>query len=140
MTAPLSPATAVKQYVVDVAERAGWTFAQAFAAVAVAAGPFDVLRFHWSTALDVALSAAVLSIIKSLGAGTLGSLGTASVTKAVVPASMVDATCYGRHADAVPKTAAEVQDQADEAWIAQLRQMREESAPSNQGSDMTRSN
>lgn len=70
-----------KRYLIDLLERAGTVFATTLAGVAVAAQPFNVLTFHWDTALTTAGSAAVLAVLVGLGAGRSGDPGNAGFTK-----------------------------------------------------------
>lgn len=78
-----------RQFLIDAAERAAKTFAQAVLAY-FSAGAFDVLSADWGEALTVAASATVLSVLTSVASLKLGISGTASATDAVEPA--------GRHA------------------------------------------
>lgn len=99
----LLPPTAlnvVRDFVIDMGERAGSTFCQTLASFAVGAGMLDVLHFDWRTALSVSAGAAILSVLKSVGAGAVAKTGTASLTPAVVPRAAVSAAVlgYGDHA------------------------------------------
>lgn len=59
-------------FIKDLAERVASAFAGSLAALALAAQPFDVLTFDWSTALTVSGSAAVLTLLKGLAARFTG--------------------------------------------------------------------
>ncbi|HET6915318.1 MAG TPA: holin [Acidimicrobiales bacterium] len=106
MTDP-TPLPSVKDYVIDVAERAVRTFFQTLAAY-FGAGALDLLHADWTHALDLSAGAAVLSIVTSMAAAPFGEGGTASLTRAVVPRSLVGklraqvAAIYGRHAAQPP--------------------------------------
>lgn len=69
----------------DAVERAVRTFAQAEAAVLVAAGT-GLLDTNWLAGLSTAGMAGVLSILFSVGGETVRPTGTASLTTAVAPA------------------------------------------------------
>ena len=79
-----------KQFWQDAIERATKTFAQTLAAV-LGAGAVDVLAVDWKAALAVSGGAALVSVLTSLGSEPFGGGGTASLTKAVEPASTGDA-------------------------------------------------
>lgn len=68
----------------DAGERALTTAAQAFIAVWFAGGVLNVASLDFGEIGLAALSAAVLSLAKSLGAAQIGVKGTASLTTAVV--------------------------------------------------------
>ena len=78
-----------RTFLIDAAERAVKTFAQAVLAY-FSAGAFDVLSADWGEALTVGGSATVLSALTSLASLKLGHSGTASATDVVEPS--------GRHA------------------------------------------
>lgn len=61
----------------DAAERAAFTFAQAFLAV-VGGDQLNVWDFGWKTAIGVGAGSAVISFLKSIAARNFGTPGTAS--------------------------------------------------------------
>lgn len=72
-----------KTYAVDLAERVVWTFLAAAAAVAVAAGPGDMLHASfWQTA-GTAGVAAVVALVKGLAARYIGNRNSASAARGV---------------------------------------------------------
>lgn len=79
-----------RDFLLDAAERAVKTFAQALLAVLTVQGVSDLLSVDWGRALSVAALATVISALTSLVSLKLGNSGTASATEAVEPA--------GRHA------------------------------------------
>lgn len=83
--APKEPIVS-RDFILDTAERAIKTFAQALIAY-FGAGALDVLSADWGEALSVGAGAAVLSLLTSLGSLKLGASGTASATGAVVTTS-----------------------------------------------------
>jgi hypothetical protein len=86
-----------RDFVLDTAERAIKTFAQALIGY-FTAGALDVLTADWGEALAVAGTAVLLSLLTSLLSLKLGNSGTASATDAVVTSSYADAVAHGRHA------------------------------------------
>lgn len=76
----------MKQFAIDLAERAVKTFAQALVAVLTVQGISGVLDVDWGRALSVAALAALVSVLSSLASLKLGNSGTASATTAVEPA------------------------------------------------------
>lgn len=76
----------LREYVVDIGERAGKTFVQTLAGVYVAANVTSVAHFAWLPAVDFAAAAAVLSVLTSLGSPLTGST-TASLLRSLVPLS-----------------------------------------------------
>lgn len=62
----------------DVAERAVKTFAQTLALLLAADGA-NLLTVDWPTSLGVAGTAAVLSVLTSVGSARFGTAGTASL-------------------------------------------------------------
>ena len=76
-----------RSFWLDVAERAVKTFAQALVPVLAADG-VDLLHVDWPSALGLAGTAAVLSVLTSIASAGIGDPGTAS---------LVD-TAPGRHA------------------------------------------
>jgi hypothetical protein len=75
-----------KQFWMDLAERAGKTFAQALVAVLTVQGVSGVLDVDWPRALSVAALAAIVSSLTSVASYKVGNSGTASLTDAVEPA------------------------------------------------------
>jgi hypothetical protein len=95
----------VKTWLIDACERAVRTFAGALLAY-FGAGTFSLLHANWAGALDVAGGAALASLLMSAVAlYPVGAPGTASFTKAVVPAGTPQpaSELYGRHADNTPE-------------------------------------
>lgn len=62
----------------DLAERVVWTFLAASAAVAIAAGPADVLHANFWQTVGTAGVAAVVSLVKGLAARLVGVKNSAS--------------------------------------------------------------
>jgi hypothetical protein len=62
----------------DLAERVVWTFLAASAAVAIAAGPADVLHAGFWQTVGTAGVAAVVSLVKGLAARVVGVKNSAS--------------------------------------------------------------
>lgn len=67
------------------AERAAKTFLQALAALALGDGVFDLFSFDWRAALTMSASAAVLSVLSSLGSTAVGNPGPSLASETVVP-------------------------------------------------------
>jgi hypothetical protein len=65
-------------YARDLAERVVWTFLAASAAVAIAAGPADVLHANFWQTVGTAGVAAVVSLVKGLAARLVGVKNSAS--------------------------------------------------------------
>ena len=65
-------------WVRDAGERAVSTFAQAFLAV-VGGDTLNVWDFGWKTAFGIGLGSALLSVLKSVAAKSVGTPGTASL-------------------------------------------------------------
>lgn len=62
----------------DTAERAVKTFAQSLAAV-LAAGATGVLDVDWMNALSVSLLATLVSVLTSIGSGTVGDQSASAI-------------------------------------------------------------
>lgn len=74
-----------KKKAFDIAERAGWTFVQAFAATLLASGWFNIEQITDVSLLQnagIAGIAAVISLVKSLVGTKLGNTDTASTLPA----------------------------------------------------------
>lgn len=69
----------------DAIERALTTLVQTVIAVALTGGVFDLATLDWGAIGAAGISAAVLSIAKSIAAANVGVKGTASLTKATLP-------------------------------------------------------
>lgn len=76
-----------KQFLIDSAERAISTFLQTLLAI-VGVDALALFSMDWKAALAAAGSAAILSIVKSLAGNKVGNEGTASLTKATLPAPL----------------------------------------------------
>ncbi len=72
------------QFWQDLAERAGKTAVQGLLSALTVQGLASFLDVDWGTALAVAGTAALISVLTSLMSFTFGNTGTASVTNAVV--------------------------------------------------------
>jgi len=70
-------------YAQDLAERVIWTFLAAVAAVALAAGPADMLHASFWQAAGTAGVAAVVTLVKGLAARYVGNRNSASTAKGV---------------------------------------------------------
>ena len=73
-----------KQFWIDLAERAGRTFAQVLAAAVLilpqpVPGAFDIRSLDWETSLSLAAGAALLSVLMSLGGTKRGDPESASL-------------------------------------------------------------
>lgn len=75
------------QFWLDLIERAGKTFVQGILAVLTVQGVSSVLQVDWASALAVAGTAALVSVLTSLLSFRFGVSGTASATAAVEPAA-----------------------------------------------------
>lgn len=78
--------TAVKTartYAVDLLERVIWTFLGAAAAVALAAGPADMLSVSFWQGAGTAGLAAVVTLLKGLAARAIGQRNSASTAPSV---------------------------------------------------------
>jgi hypothetical protein len=80
----------------DAGERAVRTACQTLLAY-FGAGALSLFHTDWVHALDLAGGAAVLSLLTSMVALPFGAGGTASFTKAVVPAALLAFSRYGKH-------------------------------------------
>lgn len=76
-----------KQFLIDSAERALATFLQTLLAI-VGVDALALFSLDWKAALATAGSAAILSVVKSLAGNKVGNEGTASLTKATLPAPL----------------------------------------------------
>lgn len=74
-----------KQFLIDTAERALATFLQTLLAL-VGTDALNILTLDWRAALAAAVSATVLSVVKSFAGEKVGNAGTASWSKATLPA------------------------------------------------------
>lgn len=72
-----------RTYVVDLIERIIWTFLGAAGAVALAAGPADMLTVSFWQGVGTAGLAAVVSLVKGLFARLRGATNSASLAKGV---------------------------------------------------------
>ena len=79
MTAP-ARSTATRLYLIDLAERVLWTFLQAFAAALLLS---DALNLDALKAAAFAGLAAVLALVKGLGAKAIGDRQSASTAPSV---------------------------------------------------------
>lgn len=70
----------------DAAERAAKTAAQS-AVIALGGDAFNVWTVDWAGVSGVSLGGALLSLLTSIGSAGLANRGTASLTKAVEPAT-----------------------------------------------------
>lgn len=77
-----------KQFFSDAAERAISTFIQTLL-VLIGSDTANLLTLDWKGILAASVSAAVLSVLKSVGAVNFGNAGTASLSKAVIAAPAV---------------------------------------------------
>lgn len=75
-----------RTFLIDLAERAGKTFAQALVAVLTVQGMVGILDVDWPRALSVAALAALISALTSVASYKVGASGTASLTEVVEPA------------------------------------------------------
>lgn len=73
-------------FIKDALERALKTFAQS-ALATLGLGSVDVLAVNWVGVLSVGAGAALISVLTSVASEPAGVGGTASLTKAVEPAS-----------------------------------------------------
>lgn len=72
-----------KTYALDLAERTVWTFLAAVAGVALAAGPADMFHASFWQAAGTAGVAAVVTLVKGLGARYVGGRNSASTARGV---------------------------------------------------------
>ncbi|MER7738900.1 hypothetical protein ABTX34_11335 [Streptomyces sp. NPDC096538] len=72
-----------RTYVVDLIERIIWTFLGAAGAVALAAGPADMLSASFWESVGVAGLAAVVTLVKGVLARVVGSKNSASSAPSV---------------------------------------------------------
>jgi hypothetical protein len=72
-----------RTYVVDLIERVIWTFLGAAGAVALAAGPADMLSVSFWQGVGTAGLAAVVALLKGLFARVVGASNSASTAKGV---------------------------------------------------------
>lgn len=70
----------------DATERAVKTFAQSLLGV-LTLGGVDVLHLNWGDTFAIAGTATVISVLTSVVSAGVGNSGTASLTKAVEPAT-----------------------------------------------------
>jgi hypothetical protein len=78
-----SIAKSARTYVVDLLERVIWTFLGAAGAVALAAGPADMLSVSFWEGAGTAGLAAVVALLKGLGARVVGQRNSASTAPGV---------------------------------------------------------
>lgn len=72
-----------RTYVVDLIERVLWTFLGAAGAVALAAGPADMLSVSFWQGVATAGIAAVVTLLKGLFARLVGATNSASTARGV---------------------------------------------------------
>lgn len=68
-------------FVRQLALKVSGVFTTALVALALAARPFDVLTFNWTSALTVSGSAAVLALLEGLAGKLTGDRDQASITR-----------------------------------------------------------
>lgn len=74
-----------KQFLVDTGERALATFIQTLLAL-IGTDMLSILTLDWKATLVAALTATALSVLKSFTGDKVGNPGTASWSKATIPA------------------------------------------------------
>lgn len=74
-----------RQFLTDTAERAASTFFQVLL-VLIGSDAVNLFTLDWTGVLAASASAAILSVVKAVAAGKLGNAGTASLSKATLPA------------------------------------------------------
>ena len=72
-----------RTYAVDLTERVIWTFLGASGAVALAGGPADMLHVSFWQGAGTAGIAAVVSLVKGIGARVIGAKNSASTASGV---------------------------------------------------------